>query len=57
MTKTYCMSPSCPSGSPVTPWGKAKRLHGGNHATGFMPGNPSTAVAPQDRAGSPLALS
>ncbi|WP_187289549.1 hypothetical protein [Trichormus azollae] len=48
------MSAYCPLGSPVTPWGKAKRLHGGNHATGFMPGNPS---GPQDHAGSPLALS
>ncbi|NEU73246.1 hypothetical protein PI95_011890 [Hassallia byssoidea VB512170] len=35
-----------PSGSPVA--------HGGNHATCFKPGNPSNAVAPQDRAGSPL---
>ncbi|WP_228371182.1 hypothetical protein [Trichormus azollae] len=51
------MSASCPSGSPVRPWAKAKRLHGGNHATCFMPGNPFTAVAPQDHAGSPLALS
>ena len=51
------MSAYYPLGSPVTPWGKAKRLHGGNHATGFMPGNPSTAVGPQDHAGSPLALS
>ncbi|MEO3707022.1 hypothetical protein AAFM79_21550 [Trichormus azollae HNT15244] len=47
----------CPSGSPVAPWGKAKRLHGGNHATYLMAGNPSTAVPPQDPAGSPLALS
>jgi hypothetical protein len=49
----YCLLPIayCPSGSPVAPWAKAKRLHGGNHATGFMPGNPSTAVAPQDRSG------
>jgi hypothetical protein len=34
--------------------GRAKRLHGGNHASCFMSGNRSTAVAPQDRADSPV---
>jgi hypothetical protein len=51
------MSASYSWGSPVPACAKAKRLDGGNHATStcFMLGNPSTPVAPQDRAGSPLA--